>query len=192
MEYFWWQQTLKYYDRLRESTPNRLLYCAYQTQVQMLSVLNDNQQCWLRNVQLWLNDQGVGVFYTNVMCAIASAQASYLESTYGEHAKARSSRLRTYQLMNTSCTTESRYSYVHQSYLQVITNVKLRQSLSRFRCLNHRLEVECGRHAKPENVPRKDRVCRLCSLGAIEDEDHLLLLVMTFVILHFKICEFTW
>ncbi len=42
LEYFWWQQTLKYYDRLRESTADCLLYCAYQTQVQMLSVLHDN------------------------------------------------------------------------------------------------------------------------------------------------------
>jgi hypothetical protein len=141
----------------------------------MLSVLNDNQQCWLRNVQLWLDDQGVGVLYTNVMCAVASAQASYLESTYGEQARTRSSRLRTYQLMNTSCTTESGYSYAHQSYLQAITNVQLKQSLSRFKCSNHRLEVECGRHAKPESVPRKDRVYRLCLLGAVEDEDHLLL-----------------
>jgi hypothetical protein len=31
LEYFWWQQTLKYYDRLRESTPDRLLYYVYQT-----------------------------------------------------------------------------------------------------------------------------------------------------------------
>jgi hypothetical protein len=31
LEYFWWQQTLKYYDRLWESTPDRLLYYAYQT-----------------------------------------------------------------------------------------------------------------------------------------------------------------
>jgi hypothetical protein len=31
LEYFWWQQTFKYCDRLRESTPDRLLYCAYQT-----------------------------------------------------------------------------------------------------------------------------------------------------------------
>jgi hypothetical protein len=66
------------------------------------------------------------------------------------------------------------YSYAHQSYLQVITKVQLRQSLSRFRCSNHRLEVECDRHAKPESIPRRDRVCRLCSLGAIEDEDQLL------------------
>ncbi len=126
-------------------------------------------------MQLWLDDQGVGVLYTNVMCAVANAHASYLESIYGEQARARNNRLHTYQLMNTSCTTESGYSYAHQSYLQVITNVQLRQSLSRFRCSNHRLEVECGRHAKPESVPRRDRVCRLCSLGAVEDEDHLLL-----------------
>ncbi len=43
LEHFWWQQTLKYYDRVGESTPNRLWYCAYQTQLQMLSVPNDNQ-----------------------------------------------------------------------------------------------------------------------------------------------------
>jgi len=126
-------------------------------------------------VQFWLDDQGVGVLYTNAKCAVASAHASYLESTYGEQARARSSRLRTYQLMNTSCTTESGYSYVHQNYLQAITNVQSRQSLSRFRCSNHRLVVECGRHAKPESVPRRDKVYRLCPLGAVEDENHMLL-----------------
>jgi len=141
----------------------------------MLNMLNDNQQCWLQNVQLWFKDQGVEVLYANIKCAITSAHASYLESTYGEQARTKSSRLRTYQLMNTSCTTDFGYSYAHQRYLQMITNVQLRQSLSRFRCSNHRLEVECGRHVKPESVPRRDRIYRLCSLGAVEDEDHLLL-----------------
>jgi hypothetical protein len=178
LEYFWWQQTLKYCDRLRESTPDRLLYCAYQTQLEMLSVLNDNQQCWLWNMQLWLDDQGIGVLYTNVMCVVASAHASYLESTYGEQARTRSNKLRTYQLMNTSCTTKSGYSYAHQSYLQAITNVQLKQSLSRFKCSNHHLKVECGRHAKPESVPKRNRVCRLCPLRTIEDEDHLLLVCL--------------
>jgi hypothetical protein len=77
--------------------------------------------------------------------------------------------------MNTSCITKSGYSYAHQSYLRVITNVQLRQSLSRFKCSNHRLEVECDKRAKPESVPRRDKVCCLCSIGAVEDEDHLLL-----------------
>jgi len=79
------------------------------------------------------------------------------------------------QLMNTNCTTESGYSYAHWSYLQVIKNVQLRQTLSRFRCSNHRLEVECGKHTKPESVPKRDKVCHMCSLGVVEDEDHLLL-----------------
>ncbi len=90
--------------------------------------------------------------------------------TYGEQARARSSRLCTYQLMNANCTTKFGYSYAHQRYLQAITNVQLRQSLSRFKCANHRLEVECGRHVKPKRVPRRDRVCRLCPLEAVEDE----------------------
>jgi hypothetical protein len=68
----------------------------------------------------------------------------------------------------------------------VITNVQLRQSLSRFRCSNHRLEVECGRHAKPESVLRRDRVCHLCSLGVVEDEDHLLLVCPTHHDIHCK------
>ncbi len=54
-------------------------------------------------------------------------------------------------------------------------DVSLKESLSSFRCLNHCLEVECGRHAKLESVSRRDTVCHLCSLGAVEDEDHLLL-----------------
>ncbi len=32
---------------------------------------------------------------------------------------------------------------------------------------------------KPESVSRRDRVCRLCPLGAVEDEDHLLLVCPT-------------
>ncbi len=40
----------------------------------------------------------------------------------------------------------------------------------------HLNQVECGRHAKLENVLRRDRGCRMCSLGAVEDEDHLLLM----------------
>jgi hypothetical protein len=95
-EHFWWQQTFKYYDRPGESTPDRLSYRAYQTQLQMLSVPNDNQQCRLQNVQLWLDDEGVGAPYTNVKRAVARARASYLKSTYGEQARARSSKLRTY------------------------------------------------------------------------------------------------
>jgi hypothetical protein len=79
----------------------------------MLSVPNDNQQCGLRNVQLWLDDEGVGAPYTNGKRAVARARASYLESTDGEQARARSSRLRTYlgQMLQT------RRSWIHADLL---------------------------------------------------------------------------
>jgi hypothetical protein len=52
-------------------------------------------------------------------------------------------------------------------------------SSGNFRGSNHHLEVECGKHAKPESVPRRDRVCCMCPLGVVEDEDHLLLVCPT-------------
>ena len=38
-----------------------------------------------------------------------------------------------------------------------------------FRCSNHRLDIELGRH---NGIPRSDRKCRLCSTDAIGDEYH--------------------
>ena len=44
-----------------------------------------------------------------------------------------------------------------------------RPAALRFRCSNHRLDIELGRHT---GVPRSDRKCRFCSTDAIGDEFH--------------------
>ena len=49
---------------------------------------------------------------------------------------------------------------------------KDRQVISKFRCSNHNLEIEKGRHKKK---PRAERLCILCSNNAIETEEHFLL-----------------
>ena len=36
---------------------------------------------------------------------------------------------------------------------------------------NHRLPIEIGRY---KNIPRKDRLCKLCSMGVLGDEFHFL------------------
>ncbi len=135
-------------------------------------------------MQLWCDDQGVGVFYTNVRCAVASAHASYLESTYGEHARAKSNRLRTYQLMNMSnririwvliCTLEL-FASDHKCSAQEIF-VKVQMFKPSF---GGRVWKAC----KARECTERDRVCRVCSLGAVEDEDHLLLVCPT----HHDIC----
>ena len=44
--------------------------------------------------------------------------------------------------------------------------------MRKIRCSNHQLEIEKGRHNK---TPREDRICKTCTCGAIEDENHFLL-----------------
>jgi hypothetical protein len=65
--------------------------------------------------------------------------------------------------------------YGYKEYLSRVDNAQLRRSLARFRCANHKLQIELGRQAKPMKVPVQQRYCKLCNLGAVEDEDHFLL-----------------
>ena len=57
-----------------------------------------------------------------------------------------------------------------EQYLQNMSNYKDRKILTKFRCSNHSLQIEKGRHS---NTPRKDRICQLCN-KQVETEKHLL------------------
>ena len=46
------------------------------------------------------------------------------------------------------------------------------RTLAKFRCSDHPLEIEVGRH---KCIPEKGRICRRCSLNCIENEEHFLL-----------------
>ena len=48
----------------------------------------------------------------------------------------------------------------------------MRKVVSKIRCSDHPLEIEKGRHL---NIPRTDRICKICTEGVIEDEEHFLL-----------------
>ena len=69
-------------------------------------------------------------------------------------------KLRTFHLFKTSFA-PSEYLNEGPSYF--------RPAVIRFRCSNHRLDVELSRH---NNVPRSDRTCRFCSATVIGDEYH--------------------
>ena len=56
--------------------------------------------------------------------------------------------------------------------VECISNDKLRSELAALRLSVHNLEIERGRHI---DVPRGNRICRLCSMGMVESEFHLLL-----------------
>lgn len=47
----------------------------------------------------------------------------------------------------------------------------LRQKLAKFRCSNHRLRIETGRHNK---TPKSERICMVCNKNEIETEEHFI------------------
>ena len=58
-----------------------------------------------------------------------------------------------------------------ENYLQELS-YENRKILTKIRCSDHCLEIEKGRH---RNIPRNDRICKLCDKNEIETEDHFLL-----------------
>ena len=58
-----------------------------------------------------------------------------------------------------------------EKYLTLLTDFKSRKTLAKFRCSDHKLLVETGRHAGLQLTERK---CQMCSLDEIEDEIHFL------------------
>jgi len=54
-----------------------------------------------------------------------------------------------------------------------INNLKHIGATARFRMGVHHLRIETGRHG-PARIPREDRTCRICEMGAREDEAHVI------------------
>ena len=46
-----------------------------------------------------------------------------------------------------------------------------RQIIYKFICSSHRLLIETGRH---QNIPREERICQLCTMNKVEDEEHFI------------------
>ena len=59
-----------------------------------------------------------------------------------------------------------------EKYVEYISNDKLKTELAAFQLSAHNLDIERGRHV---NVPRENRICRLCSMSMVESEFHFLL-----------------
>ena len=55
-----------------------------------------------------------------------------------------------------------------------------------FRISSHKLEIERGRYKK---LDVKDRICKICNTGAIEDEQHLLFNCIAYHSLRYSFME---
>ena len=72
-------------------------------------------------------------------------------------------RLKTYQVIKNEFTP---FNYLD------IKNFYSRQIITKISCSDHPLEIESGRHQK---IERHERLCKVCTDGVIEDEEHFLL-----------------
>ena len=74
----------------------------------------------------------------------------------------KSNKLRFYSCFKTS--------FVMEAYLDSVNDFHIRKNIAKFRCSDHTLEIETGRHKKM-NV--NERICKVCNTG-IENEMHFL------------------
>ncbi len=59
----------------------------------------------------------------------------------------------------------------YENYLSKLSNFEIRKTICRFRISAHRLQIEVGRFS---NISRSERICKNCSSGKVEDEEHFL------------------
>ncbi|CAB3993421.1 Hypothetical predicted protein [Paramuricea clavata] len=84
--------------------------------------------------------------------------------TFWKHKLENSSKLTFYSTFKTDHNLEN--------YLVFIKDPHKRRCLSRLRVSNHDLQIEIGRY---QNIPREERLCKICNSGEVENETHLLL-----------------
>ena len=61
-----------------------------------------------------------------------------------------------------------------ENYCNIIDNANHRKALCRLRISAHPLRIETGRYGA-HRIDRSLRICKLCSIGEVEDEEHFLL-----------------
>ena len=66
---------------------------------------------------------------------------------------------------------EIKTQFSFENYLD-LSNFSQRRIIAKFRCSDHTLEIEKGRHNK---IPREERLCKVCDCEETETEEHFLI-----------------
>ena len=76
----------------------------------------------------------------------------------------RNSKLRTYKMYKSK--------FAMEDYLINLPDFESRKMVAKFKCSDHTLMIETGRHKK---IDLEERMCKMCSQKRVEDESHFLL-----------------
>ena len=122
---------------------------------------------WWQNLSLWLSQHGFEGVLAEGTFSLANAEQHLRDKCY--HGICQSSATKVSFFMNNM----SFDSNVMASYLRDIRPSASLFSLIKFRLGGHSLRVETDRWLR-HKPPREQRVCRHCSMQAVEDEQHFL------------------
>ena len=131
---------------------------------------------WLATVKFLLSELKLSEYYANPSLITGENFSNICKSrlkdlfmhqwsahlTGESFSNSHSNKLRFYKLFKTA--------FKREPYLDDISNFYLRKRLTKFRCSDHKLEIEVGRH---KNINANDRICRIC-LNDVETEEHFL------------------
>ena len=152
--FHWWQQILRYPNRINDLFDNeRLIKCAF------VEGMHDPAHLfWSHKVHTWLQGHSVGLGIEDEL-DVGTVTGS------GKIQYAQISSVARYQPLQPE--------YVLAPYLSAVKGFKSRKLISRFRCGCHGLHIETGRLLPlAQQVPREQRHCIFCASGSAEDEHH--------------------
>ena len=131
---------------------------------------------WIATVQHLLKFLGMDIFFLNphligtsdfIMTCKKKLKEKFIDDWRVEISGIRkkngeNNKMRFYELI--------KKRFEREPYLDIIKNFNLRRTVTKFRCSDHALEIEIGRHNK---LKIHERVCKLCN-GGVESEMHFL------------------
>ena len=150
---------LKFWDRIKNMTENTLVNMAYRENI----LMNTN---WCQTIQI-LNAKYELHSRQFEPKDFPSLVKKVIKLDFTRHWKSR--------ITNPDLEKKlSLYSKLKKDFkIDAYTELpfKDRQIISKMMCVSHKLEVETGRY---QNIPREKRICKVCPLNKVEDEEHFI------------------
>ena len=157
---------IKYYRRMCQPEAPTLVHQAWCEQKRLQST---NKPCWLTNVQKYLDQ--LSTYDIDVdsdsMASITGELSDRFIQWWNDQIPSQlqdGSKLRSYATYKTT--------FGMANYLDS-TNIPVRNKVASFRLSNHKLRIEVDRHNHGVPIPPSQRICKMCTSGAVEDEIHL-------------------
>ena len=160
LQLYWQKMLLKYVSRISELPSDRLVKKAF-THASSVNTL------WWQKLSLWLSQHRFEGVLAEGTFSLVNAEQHLRDKWY--HGICQSSATKVSFFMDNMFFD----SNVMASYLRDIRPSAPLFSLIKFRLGAHSLRVETDRWLRPK-PPREQRVCRHCSMQAVEDEQHFL------------------